>query len=95
MQASTTIEVARTAGRIALTFVPLIIFKNRWARKYIKHHDRFHHGEPVSEEKKALLLKHLRQRTVFFHVLLFIPAALFWIAILASMEQTPITGRYV
>ncbi|KIJ14456.1 hypothetical protein PAXINDRAFT_156119 [Paxillus involutus ATCC 200175] len=67
-----------------------------WApsRKYIKHHDRFHHGEPVSEEKKALLLKHLRQRTVFFHVLLFIPAALFWIAILASMEQTPITGRW-
>ncbi|KAF9238523.1 hypothetical protein BU15DRAFT_47588 [Melanogaster broomeanus] len=92
-KASTTIEVARTAGRIALTFVPLILFKNRWTKKYIKHHDRFH-GEPVSEEKKAMLLKHLRLRTVFFHVLLFIPAALFWIAILASMERTPLTGRW-
>jgi hypothetical protein len=93
LQASTTIEVVRTAGRIALTFLPLILFKNRWTKKYLKHHDKFHPGEPVDEERKAALLKHIRARTVVFNVLLFIPVALFWLAILASAEQTPITGR--
>ncbi|KAI6165781.1 hypothetical protein EDD17DRAFT_1884443 [Pisolithus thermaeus] len=29
-----------------------------------------------------------------FHMLLFVPVALFWVAILASAEQTPITGRW-
>lgn len=95
VQASTTLEVARTAGRVALTFLPLLLFKNRYARKYIKHHAHFHNGEPVPEEKKALLLQKIRTRTIIFHMLLFIPVALFWVAILASAEQTPLTGRYV
>ncbi|KAH0833342.1 hypothetical protein J3R83DRAFT_12411 [Lanmaoa asiatica] len=94
-QASTTIEVARTAGRIALTLVPLIMFKNRLTRKFIKHHDRLHPDMPVSEERKAILLKRLRSRTVFTHFLLFIPAALLWLGILASAERTPLTGRCV
>lgn len=93
-QASTTIEVARTAARIALTFLPLILFKNRWSKKYLKHHDKFHPGT-VDEEKKAALLKRIRARTLVFNVLLFVPVTLFWLAILASAEQTPITGRYV
>ncbi|KAI6122244.1 hypothetical protein EDD16DRAFT_1691958 [Pisolithus croceorrhizus] len=29
-----------------------------------------------------------------FHMLLFVPVALFWVAILASAEQTPVTGRW-
>lgn len=94
-QASTTIEVARTAGRIALTFVPLIIFRTRYTRKFIRHHDHLHPDMPVSEEKKAMLLGRLRSHTLFTHVLLFIPALLFWLGILASLEQTPLTGRYV
>ncbi|KAG6335179.1 hypothetical protein ID866_3905 [Astraeus odoratus] len=94
LQASTTIEVARTVGRIALTFLPLILFKNRFTRKYIKHHEHFHNGQPVPEEKKALLLRRIRTRTIAFHTLLFIPVALFWIAILASAEQAPLTGRW-
>ncbi|KAG1717553.1 peptidase family M48-domain-containing protein [Suillus lakei] len=93
-KASTTIEVVRTAARVALTFLPLILFKNRWSKKYLKHHEKFHPGEPVNEEKKAELLKRIRARTVLFNVLLFVPVALFWLAILASAEQTPITGRW-
>ncbi|KAG1779052.1 hypothetical protein EV702DRAFT_1044012 [Suillus placidus] len=92
--ASTTIEVARTAARVALTFLPLILFKNRWSKKYLKHHEKFHPGAPVDEEKKAALLKRIRARTLVFNVLLFVPVALFWLAILASAEQTPITGRW-
>ncbi|KAI6133458.1 hypothetical protein EV401DRAFT_91634 [Pisolithus croceorrhizus] len=94
LKASSTIEFARTAGRVALTFLPLLLFKNRFARKYIKHHARFHDGQPVSEEKKALLLRRIRSNTLMFHMLLFVPVALFWVAILASAEQTPITGRW-
>ncbi|KAH7921032.1 hypothetical protein BV22DRAFT_1198490 [Leucogyrophana mollusca] len=93
-KASTTIEVARTAARIALTFVPLILFKNMRTKKYIAHHGRFHNGEPASPEKKALLLKKIRKRTIAFHVLVFTPIALFWLALLASVEQTPLTGRW-
>ncbi|KAI5998777.1 hypothetical protein EDD15DRAFT_2161480 [Pisolithus albus] len=94
LKASSTIEFARTAGRVALTFLPILLFKNRFARKYIKHHARFHDGQPVSEEKKALLLRRIRSNTLIFHMLLFVPVALFWVAILASAEQTPITGRW-
>lgn len=94
LKASSTIEFARTAGRVALTLVPLLLFKNRFARKYIKHHARFHDGQPVSEEKRALLLRRIRSNTLAFHMLLFVPVALFWVAILASAEQTPITGRW-
>lgn len=83
----------RTAGRIALTFLPLLLFKNGWAKKYLKHHEKFHPGTPVNEEKKTALLKRIRTRTVIFNVLLFIPFGLFWLAILASAEQTPLTGR--
>jgi hypothetical protein len=89
------VEVVRTAARIALTFMPLIFFKNRWSKKYLKHHEKFHPGVAVDEEKKAALLKHIRARTLVFNVLLFVPFTLFWLAILASAEQTPITGRYV
>jgi hypothetical protein len=93
-KASTTVEVVRTAARIALTFMPLIFFKNRWSKKYLKHHEKFHPGVAVDEEKKAALLKHIRARTLVFNVLLFVPFTLFWLAILASAEQTPITGRW-
>lgn len=71
------------------------MFKNRWTRKFIKHHDHLHPDMRVSEEKKAMLLKRIRSRTLFTHVLLFIPAVLLWLGILASVEQTPLTGRYV
>lgn len=71
------------------------MFKNRWTKKWIKHHDHLHPGMHVSEERKAVLLKRLRSRTLFIHVLLFIPVTLLWLGILASAERTPLTGRYV
>lgn len=95
-QVSSTIEFARTAGRIALTFVPLILFKNRWTRKIIKHHHHLHPCmPPVSEEKKAILLRRIRSRSLFIYILLCIPTALFWVGIIASAEQAPLTGRCV
>lgn len=42
-----------------------------------------------------MLLKRIRNRTILFHILLSIPATLFWATIVASMERTPLTGRCV
>lgn len=42
-----------------------------------------------------MLLKRLRSHTLFTRVLLFIPVALLWLGILASVERTPLTGRCV
>lgn len=51
------------------------------------------HGKPVSEENRANMLDKIRKRTMLFHILMFIPAALFWATIVASLERTPLTGR--
>lgn len=34
-------------------------------------------------------------RTILFHVLILTPILLFWATIIASLERTPLTGRYV
>jgi hypothetical protein len=36
----------------------------------------------------------MRRRTILFHALMFTPVVLFWVSILASLERTPLTGRY-
>ena len=43
--------------------------------------------------KRETLLKRMRNRALLFHALMFTPFALFWGAILASLERTPLTGR--
>lgn len=92
-KASASLEIVRTAARVLLTFVPFLLLKNHKTRRVLKHGTI--HGEPVSEEKKVALLKRLRTRTIVFHVLLSIPALVFWATIVASMERTPLTGRSV
>uniref|UniRef100_A0A0W0EZN5 Peptidase M48 domain-containing protein n=1 Tax=Moniliophthora roreri TaxID=221103 RepID=A0A0W0EZN5_MONRR len=92
LKASTALEIARTAGRIVLTFVPIILLKNHKSRRYLKHAELI--GKPASEEKREQVLKRIRQRTIFFHILLAIPVTLFWATVIASMERTPLTGRW-
>ncbi|KAJ7285004.1 peptidase family M48-domain-containing protein [Mycena rebaudengoi] len=92
LKASAAMEVVRTAGRIVLTVLPVILIKNHKTRRHIKH--AAIHGVPMSEERTNTLLKRIRNRTLFFHALFFIPGALFWATILASLERTPLTGRW-
>ncbi|KAL1728521.1 hypothetical protein EV714DRAFT_252775 [Schizophyllum commune] len=92
LKASTTIEFARTAGRIILTFTPLILMKNLKARKKLQRAAVA--GIPTSEEKKQKILKKIRSRTMLFHAMLFSPIILLWATIVASLEQTPLTGRW-
>ncbi|KAJ3855053.1 hypothetical protein EV368DRAFT_80053 [Lentinula lateritia] len=91
-KSSTGLQIAQTAARIALTFVPVILLKNHKSRMHLRFADI--HGIPGAEDKKLKLLQRIRKRTIFFQVLLAIPAVLFWLVIIASMERTPLTGRW-
>ncbi|KAJ8455498.1 hypothetical protein ONZ45_g18930 [Pleurotus djamor] len=90
-QSSAALEAVRTAARIALTFIPVILIKNHKSRYWLKKAEV--HGIPTSEEKKAKLLHYIRKRTLLLHFLFFVPVVAFWVTIIASLERTPITGR--
>ncbi|KAK7033145.1 Svf1-like-domain-containing protein [Favolaschia claudopus] len=92
LKTSAAMELVRTAGRIVLTIMPVILFKNHKTRRHLKH--AAIHGFPMSEEKTNVLLKRIRSRTLAFHLLFFIPGFLFWGTIAASLERTPLTGRW-
>ncbi|VDC04779.1 unnamed protein product [Peniophora sp. CBMAI 1063] len=106
LKASTILEVIRAVGRVTLTFVPFVLFKNIVSRKYLKKVDQFneehpdkpfpfHHGDETKyAEKRQFLIRGIRRRTIIFHMLMFAPFALFALAILASIERTPLTGRW-
>lgn len=47
------------------------------------------------EEKRPVILKKIRARTILFHILIMTPIVLFWATIIASLERTPLTGRCV
>ncbi|KAA1467529.1 hypothetical protein DENSPDRAFT_769340 [Dentipellis sp. KUC8613] len=103
LKASTALEMARTAGRIALTLIPVILMKNHTSRKMLKHAEAVKENNPnivmpcgmnnIIEKKKHILRK-IKLRTYLFHALMFTPFFIFWAAILASMERTPLTGRW-
>ncbi|KAI0064769.1 hypothetical protein BV25DRAFT_1898392 [Artomyces pyxidatus] len=101
LKTSTAFEIIRTAGRIALTFIPVLVFKNHASRRLLKHVEKTTKVEnpdkKVTEHfvaKKASVLQNIRRRTILFHALMFTPFALFWAAVFASLERTPLTGRW-
>ncbi|OSD06464.1 hypothetical protein PYCCODRAFT_1360626 [Trametes coccinea BRFM310] len=79
-------------ARVALTFVPIILLKNLRSKKLIRIADK--HQIPELVEKREDLVKRIRHRTILFHILLFVPIIIFWAAIVASLERTPLTGRW-
>ena len=90
---STGFEVARTASRIALTFIPLVWIKYLKVRRVINTGSV--RGVPTTEEDKARYLKWLRNGRLTLRVLVSIPLVLFFATIIASLERTPLTGRCV
>ncbi|GLB40384.1 putative peptidase family M48 [Lyophyllum shimeji] len=92
LKASTSLELARTAARIVLTFMPVILISNAKSKKIMRYNEI--HGIPKSEESKERVLKQIRTRKYVLYGLLLVPATLFLATILASMEKTPLTGRW-
>jgi hypothetical protein len=96
------LEVIRTAGRVALTFIPVLLVKNHASRRLLKRIEmvKKESGDivlprPVKEfvSKQGKLLQSIRRRTILFHALIFTPCILFWAVVIASLERTPLTGR--
>jgi len=96
------LEIIRTAGRVALTFIPVLLVKNHASRRILKKIElvKKESGDgtlPRSVKdfvsKQGNLLQSIRRRTIIFHALIFTPVILFWAAVVASLERTPLTGR--
>ncbi|KAH9002980.1 hypothetical protein EDB86DRAFT_2894337 [Lactarius hatsudake] len=102
-KSSAVLEVIRTAGRVALTFIPVLLVKNHASRKLLKRIEvvKKESGDGVLPKsvkdfvgKQGHLLHGIRRRTILFHALIFTPCILFWAAVVASLERTPLTGRW-
>ncbi|KAH9178179.1 hypothetical protein EDB89DRAFT_2111821 [Lactarius sanguifluus] len=100
---SAVLEVIRTAGRVALTFIPVLLVKNHASRKLLKRIEvvKKESGDGVLPKsvkefvgRQGHLLHGIRRRTILFHALIFTPCILFWAAVVASLERTPLTGRW-
>ncbi|KAI0714330.1 peptidase family M48-domain-containing protein [Cerioporus squamosus] len=92
LKSSTALEFARMVARVGLTFVPLLLLGNMRSKKWLQHGDKM--GHPNWEEKKASIERKIRTRTIWFHILIFTPLILYWATIVASLERTPLTGRW-
>ncbi|KAG6851106.1 hypothetical protein H0H93_000986 [Arthromyces matolae] len=92
LKSSTSLELARTAARIVLTFMPVIVLTNSKSKKKLKWAAL--HGVPKSEETVARVMKQIEHRKQLLYFLLLVPSLLFWGTIIGSLEQTPLTGRW-
>lgn len=91
-QSSSALSVVQTVGRVALTLLPMAVLKRSIFQKLIKH-------LPLSEHPTlATMHQHMNDSIKMINVavwaLLIIPGSLFAATILASMERTPVTGRW-
>ncbi|KAH9063848.1 hypothetical protein EDB87DRAFT_1600719 [Lactarius vividus] len=102
-KSSAVLEVIRTAGRVALTFIPVLLVKNHASRRLLKRIEvvKKESGDSVLPKsvkefvaKQGHILHGIRRRTILFHALIFTPCILFWAAVIASLERTPLTGRW-
>ena len=80
------------AARVALTFVPAILIKNHFSKKYLKYVIQ---DKPEYAEKKAQIQNRIRRTVLFYRVLVAVPITLFALTCLASLERTPLSGRCV
>ncbi|TFK27131.1 hypothetical protein FA15DRAFT_614319 [Coprinopsis marcescibilis] len=92
LKASAAFEIVRTTIRIALTFLPAALLGRSKSARIIKI--AHIHGVPLSDEKRKKYMKRLRLSTRIIQFLLFVPFTVFWATILASLEKTPLTGRW-
>lgn len=86
-------DIIRTAARIALTFLPVVIMGNWQMKRKLRWAESRGDQELVDKIKTHMNVRHQRHKLIFFYGLLITPVIIFWLTILASMERTPLTGR--
>jgi len=101
-QSSAVLEVIHTAGRVAPTFIPIILVKNHASYKLPKRVEMVKKESGDStlpcpyeriRRKTGEAHQSIHRCTILFHALIFTPIVLFWAAVVASLEKTPLTGR--
>ncbi|KAL6307455.1 peptidase family M48-domain-containing protein, partial [Sparassis latifolia] len=78
-------------SRVVLTFIPVVFLKK------MKFHRVLYHLEKVGSEnqdKKDEVVRRIRHSTTLLKILILTPILLFWVTIMASLERTPLTGRW-
>ncbi|KAL5486017.1 hypothetical protein ACEPAI_7061 [Sanghuangporus weigelae] len=91
LKGSASLEVARTVTKIALTFLPIVAVKNFMTRKYLKKIIKHH---PELAYKRDEVERHLRKSIISYRFLVAVPIVLFGLTFLASLERTPLSGRW-
>lgn len=67
-----------------------MFLKNKFSQKFLRHTK----NKPGFEAKRARVERGLRTTKLFYRVLLASPIVLFLLTVLASLEHTPLTGRW-
>jgi hypothetical protein len=93
LQSSFVLNYMQGIIRIALTLVPIAIVRKHVGAKWIKKLDRYPNKYPELEAKRPSLMRKIKINAIILKVLLFVPAGLFGLVVLASLERTPLTGR--
>jgi hypothetical protein len=86
-------DLIRTAARITLTILPVVLIKNHHMKRKLKWAESRGDQELVDKIKTHMNVRNHRHKIIFFNVLLVLPVLIFWATILASLERTPLTGR--
>lgn len=81
--------------RVVLTLLPVVLFRKHAGRKFLKKLDKHPGKFPEWEKYRHRIVKGIKINTVAAKVLLFVPFGLVGLVVFASLERTPITGRYV
>ncbi|KZT73703.1 hypothetical protein DAEQUDRAFT_721773 [Daedalea quercina L-15889] len=97
LKTSSAIQLAGTVSRIALTFMPIALLNKLKSHKKLQKIDaKIKNGKESDElhQWRERVVERLRNSTRLFHFVLFTPIILFWLTIVASLERTPLTGRW-
>lgn len=94
LKSSTAIEILRTTARIALTFAPFLWFKSMRAKRIMKIAHERGDTKLIERMNKYMSVRAVRRRAIIMYSMTFIPLFILFAMIVASLERTPLTGRW-
>ncbi|KZT00806.1 uncharacterized protein LAESUDRAFT_687669 [Laetiporus sulphureus 93-53] len=94
LKTSAAIATVETAVKVSLTFLPVLQMVRFRSKKILYMVDRkIQAGRTDLLEKRERIAQRMAQSKKLFRFLLYIPAVLVSMMVIASLERTPITGR--
>ncbi|KZV89001.1 hypothetical protein EXIGLDRAFT_797301 [Exidia glandulosa HHB12029] len=87
LKSSSALGLVHTITRVAMTLVPFTLIKLKLVSKFLTK-------LPAEDPKRAKLTHQLHVSRKLIIALFVVPASVFWAALMASLERTPLTGRW-